>query len=409
MKQNLDQITIIGAGPAGLFSAFQLIQKGHKVDLYDHQGGTGKKFLVAGHGGLNLTHSEDLDKFATRYGKDHQRFERYLELFSPTDLQKWCHNLGVETFVGSSGRVFPKSMKSAEILFIWLEKLKSSPLFTLNLKHKIKEVDLKNLNVTFSNAEGNKITKKSDALIFALGGASWKKTGSTGDWVKFFEEHGIKCNPFLPMNCGFERQWSEFLISKLDRFPLKNIALSHNAGQVLGEMMITPYGIEGTSVYALSREIRDTLLKKGSATVYLDLKPDWGMVKILKVLRERNPKVSRSAFLNKNLKLQKEVNTLLIELLSKDEYNDDTILASKIKKLPISLDAIRPIDEAISTSGGVDWSEVTEDLELIKYPQVFAIGEMLDFDAPTGGYLLQGAFSTAFAAARKISNYASKD
>ncbi len=398
---NIKNVSIIGAGPAGLFSAYHLISQGIRVDLYDHQGGIGKKFLVAGHGGLNLTHSEDLETFAGRYGKDSLRFKNYLKEFSPQDLRNWCHDLGVETFIGTSGRVFPKKLKSAEILFIWLEKLKSSPLFTLHLKHKFKSMNLNQLEVTLSGPEGD-ITKQSDALIFALGGASWQKTGSTGEWIHCFKENNIECLPFLPMNCGFERTWSDFIKENLDRFPLKNIALTHHSRCVLGELMVTPYGIEGTSVYALSREIRDDILKKNDTTVYLDLKPEWDVAKIHSLLKERKSKISKSSYLQKVMKLPKEVNILLKELLTREEYAEDALLAVKLKALPIKLTAVRPIDEAISTSGGVSWNEVSESLELIKFPNVYVVGEMLDFDAPTGGYLLQGAFSTAYVAAKQI-------
>ncbi len=398
----IETVAIFGAGPAGLFCAYLLIQAGKKVALYDHQGGIGKKFLVAGHGGLNLTHSEDLTTFATRYGKSQDRFEKYLKSFSPEDLRAWCQELGVETFIGTSGRVFPVSMKSAEILFTWLEKLKSSSNFTLFLKHKLREVDFTQKKASILDPEGRTLEVQADAFIFALGGASWSKTGSDGHWITLFERNSIECAPFLPMNCGFEKSWSPFFIDNIDRLPLKNIGLTHGKRKVLGELMLVPYGIEGTSVYALSREIRDELIQYKRATVYLDLKPDWDEEKILQLLKKRKNKVSKSAYLKKAFKFDRAINILLKEVLKDDQYEEDHILAHSLKNLPLKLENIRPIDEAISTSGGVLWKEVSEDLELKKFPRIFITGEMLDFDAPTGGYLLQGAFATAFVAAQAI-------
>ena len=402
MESLCKHVTIFGAGPAGLFCAYQLVKKGLKVSLYDHQGGVGKKFLVAGHGGLNLTHSEDLDAFSKRYGKDHLLFEDFLSQFSPQDLRDWCHELGVETFVGSSGRVFPVSMKSAEILFIWLDYLKKSPLFEIHLKHKLIDIDFENLKAKIQTIDQKEREISADAFVYALGGASWKKTGSDGSWTKIFQEHQIECIPFEPMNCGFEKKWSNYFKEKIDRYPLKNIGLSLNKQRVLGEMMLTPYGIEGTSVYALSREIREDLKKNNQATVSLDLCPHWSEEKVYEQLQIRKKKVSKSAYLNKAFKFSKQVNILLKEVLNAHQYDDDLILAKNIKALPICVDSIRPIDEAISTSGGVSWEEVDRHLQLRKYPHHFIIGEMLDFDAPTGGYLLQGAFSTAYVAAQKI-------
>lgn len=399
-----DSIAIFGAGPAGLFSAYLLIQAGRKVSLYDHQSGIGKKFLVAGHGGLNLTHSEDLLHFAERYGKSQDRFEKYLKEFSPEDLRNWCHDLGVETFVGTSGRVFPKSMSSAEILFSWLEKLKFSSLFELHLKHKLIDMDFSHKLATVVDNNGVKKDIQAQYFLFALGGASWKKTGSDGHWCEIFKKNNIECAPFLPMNCGFERKWSPYFIETIDRTPLKNIQLSHGLKKVAGELMLVPYGIEGTSVYALSREIRDEILKKNKATLFIDLKPEWSEEKIYQLLCTRKNKLSKSSHLKKILKLNKESNILLKEVLTKDEYEQDKLLAHAIKALPLTLDAIRPIDEAISTSGGVLWSELSEELELKRYRDNFIMGEMLDFDAPTGGHLLQGAFSTAYVATKKILN-----
>tara|TARA_Y100000780_G_scaffold231096_1_gene255135 strand:- start:111774 stop:113012 length:1239 start_codon:yes stop_codon:yes gene_type:complete len=404
------KVIIFGAGPSGLFCAYHLLKTGHQVELYDHQGGVGKKFLVAGHGGLNLTHSEDLDQFALKYGKDSQHFSSYLSEFSPENLRQWCHNLGVETFIGTSGRVFPKKLKSSEILFLWLKTLKEFPNFRLNLKHKLIDIDFQEkIAVVQSKDKEDKEDKKelkisADYFIYGLGGASWKKTGSTGEWTQIFIRNQIKCNAFQPMNCGFERKWSEYFKEKVDRYPLKNVKVTLAHHSILGEVMLTPYGIEGTTIYALSKQIREEINQFQKATIYLDLCPHWSEEKVLEKLSKKKVKTSLSQHLKKSLHISKECNILLKELTTDDEYKTSSSLAKRIKNLPIELNRPRPMEEAISTSGGIDWQELTPNLELKKYPNHFVMGEMIDFDAPTGGYLLQAAFSMAYRVAQNINS-----
>ena len=396
----MSKVAIVGGGPGGLFSAYLLLQKGHEVDLYDHSSGLAKKFLIAGNGGLNLTHSEDLELFATRYGKDQEFFKELLQEFSPNDLREWCHELDVKTFVGSSGRVFPKNLQAGEMLVKWSKLLKSNDKFNLYLKHSLIKIT-KDKELTLKSGV-ELITRKYDKVILSMGGASWPQTGSDGQWKTIMEDNEIIIKPFLPMNCGFEHEWSDFFINKIDHYPLKNIRLHFDEHNIRGEVMLTPFGIEGGAVYAVSNYIRDEIKKNGKASVLIDLKPDLTLEQVQKKLELRNKKQSLSSFMPKSLKLPKEVYTLLIELLDKTKFDDNEFIAFQIKNLPIELSSARPISEAISTSGGVSFDDLTENLELKSMPGVYIIGEMLDFEAPTGGYLIQGCFSTAYRAAKSL-------
>jgi uncharacterized flavoprotein (TIGR03862 family) len=394
----MKKVVIIGGGPAGLFSAYLLLQKGFKVELYDHSSGLGKKFLVAGNGGLNLTHSEELSGFSQKYEPHNKLFSELINEFTPEDLRRFCTDLGVETFIGSSGRVFPKKLKAAEILLAWNQKLKEHKNYSQFLNHHFISL-LEPHQVEFT-LEDNPLKVEADFFIFAMGGASWSKTGSTGEWAPAFIKNGIGLAPFLPMNCGFERSWSEFFKEKIDYTALKNISLEFNGVKVRGEAMLTSFGIEGGGVYALSKSIRDEILKKGSAVLAIDLKPDLSEDEIAKKIEQQPSKASLSNCVRKALGFEAEVFILLKELhpnLKKEE------VPKIVKNLKLSLCGIRPLDEAISTSGGVLFNEVTEFFELKNRAGSYAVGEMLDFDAPTGGYLIQGCFSTAARAVKGIS------
>ncbi|RLA61286.1 MAG: aminoacetone oxidase family FAD-binding enzyme [Epsilonproteobacteria bacterium] len=387
----MNKVTIVGAGPAGLFCAYQLLKKGYAVDLYDQSSGVGKKFLIAGDGGLNLTHSEDIEIFSTRYGKDEAFFKKLLTDFSPQDLRDWCEQLEVKTFVGTSGRVFPSNLKAAEILLNWLKVLKSYSEFNLFLKHKLVGITADKI-LSFAGD----IKVQADTVIFALGGASWEKTGSDGKWKEFFETLGIELKPFLPMNCGFERPWSEHFIKKVDRTPLKNILIKVKNRKIRGEVMLTPFGVEGGGIYTVSNVIRDFILEQGKCFIHLDLKPDWTKEVIIQKIKSKKGKESFSNHLRKTLKVDKAMIVLLRELTDASKFENPEYLAEQIKNLKVELFGIRPISEAISTSGGVSFSGLTDDLEVKAIPGMYVVGEMLDFEAPTGGYLLQGCFSTAW-------------
>ncbi|MAZ49397.1 MAG: aminoacetone oxidase family FAD-binding enzyme [Halobacteriovoraceae bacterium] len=380
------KVIIVGGGPAGLFCAYLLLKKNYQVDLYDHSSGLAKKFLIAGNGGLNLTHSEDLKPFSQKYIGNENLFYELINEFSPSDLRGFCDDLGVETFIGTSGRVFPKKLKAGEILLKWTKILKENSNFNLYLKHSLIDMD-SNKTLSFSSAAGE-VKTQADTVILATGGASWKKTGSDGKWCEIIQSLGIEIEDFRAMNCGFEVSWSEHLKKRVERSHLKNIELSILGHKSRGEAMITPYGIEGGVVYALSKFIQDKIQDEGSASVNIDLKPDLSDQEIEAKLQKRKLKDSLSNHLRKSLKLDKASIALLYE-------NSLNITAKNIKCLPIKLERPRPIDEAISTSGGVKFSELTKNFESKAVPGLYFAGEMLDFDAPTGGYLLQGCFSTA--------------
>jgi len=387
-------VTIIGAGPAGLFCSYFLLKRGFRVNLYDQMSGVGKKFLVAGKGGLNLTHSSCVDEFSEYYGKDQLFFKQLIEDFSPQDLKLWCEELGVETFVGSSGRVFPTKMNAAEMLTKWLSSLKSFDDFNLYLNHRLTDFSY-DKNITFTYKD-QLIKLKADKIIFTLGGASWKKTGSDGRWMDLFSLAGINCKKFLPMNCGFECKWSPYFTQEVDRSPLKNVEVSFEEDSIRGEVMLTPYGIEGGAVYALSNKIRDRIIQTKRAQIYLDLKPDLSLDQVISKISNREKGVSLSNHLRKKINFSKVMTILLRELSDANQISDINYLAKQIKKLEVKLTEVRPIEEAISSGGGVLFSELNSNLELKSHPGVYVGGEMLDYEAPTGGYLLQGCFSTGW-------------
>lgn len=394
-------VIIVGAGPAGLFAAYQLLSAGLRVHLYDHMSGAGKKFLVAGHGGLNLTHSESLDKMAARYGKNKKIFHHLLSDFGPLDLRNFCQLLEVETFIGSSGRVFPTKMKAGEMLIKWMKLLNSFENFTFFNHSQL--IKIENQQITIKT-EDQELQLQFSHLILSLGGSSWKKTGSTGLWTSLFHKKSVKIIPFRPMNCGFEINWSNYFKSLFDTAPIKNIRINFNDAHSTGEIMLTQYGIEGGGIYEVSREIAKAINQCRAPRLQIDLKPDLAIADIIARLNKERGKNSLSNHIRKTLNLDKMKINLLREFLSKEEFNNMAILAKTIKVLEIPIHGFRPIDEAISTSGGLCMSNFKNNLEFKEIPKVYAIGEMLDWDACTGGFLLQGCFSTAHRAAQSIIN-----
>ncbi len=403
MNDNV-KIAIVGGGPAGLFCAYELLNSGLdniEVNLYEQTGGVGKKFLVAGNSGLNLTHSEDLATFATRYGKNHELFSELVNEFTPSDLVNWAQSLGTETFIGSSGRIFPKKMKAADILYQWMSYLKDRPNFHLHLKHALEAIT-NDAELVFRHNHSQKVVK-ADYYILALGGGSWQKTGSDGKWMDFIEELGVTTAPLKPMNCGFEVEWTPLFLEKVDRGFVKNITVTSSNGESCrGEIMLTPYGIEGGALYGVSHHIRDELESKGKGIISIDLKPDLELEEVIKKL-SKSSKDSLTNRLRKNLGIEKVALSLLYEVLDrKKSFEDVNYLARTIKELKIETNKCRPIDEAISTSGGVCFKDLTSNLSAKKNERYYFVGEMLDFEAPTGGYLLQGCFSTAYRVAKSI-------
>ncbi|MBI9071845.1 MAG: TIGR03862 family flavoprotein [Melioribacteraceae bacterium] len=399
---NTKNIAIIGGGPSGLIAAYRLASKGFSVHLFERKKSLARKFKIAGKGGLNLTYSEPIKNFIDKYEPHQEFFDTVYKNFSPKDFINWLNSLGVETFVGTSSRVFPKDKSAAEII-----KTIQNELLKLNVKihyeHFWKGFDDKGSLIFETDNET--INQNFDAVLLALGGASYSFTGSDGSWKDILAEKEIKIHDFKPSNCGFEVEWSEVFKSKNESQPLKNIKLILDDKSIRGEAMITSYGIEGGVIYHLSRYIRNKIEHEGFCTVYIDLKPDLSEAEILKRLSANRGKQSYTNFLRKKIKLSGAGFGLLKEATSKENMNEPKKLAAIIKKLPIVLTKPRPIEEAISTAGGIDFSEIDDKMMLKNLPGVFVCGEMLDWEAPTGGYLLQGCFSTGVFAADGIARY----
>ncbi len=393
-------IAIYGAGVAGLFCALKLLEQGHRVTIFERTSKIAKKFLIAGSSGLNITHSEDFAHFVTRYGENQLFFKEALAKFSNKDLINWCENdLGIELFTGSSKRVFPKTMTAGEFIKKWKDKLAEFESFSL-----IKESPFKGFDENKIPIVSNYDTSKFDAHIFALGGASWPTTGSNILWLEEFSKIGIQTVPFEAMNCGFNISWSNEFRSVIENTHLKNIVIKFDTIEKRGEVMLTKYGIEGSAIYALSREIRNRINLSTNAQISLDLRPDTDLNTLRKKIELPRKKNSYSNHIRKVLNLTKIEMILLKEILSQEDYLNPLKLIEIIKELPLQLDSPTPMDEAISTSGGISMSEINEFCQIKKYPKLFVIGEMLDWDAPTGGYLIQGCFSTAYICSNYFNN-----
>lgn len=393
--QSNKNITIIGGGPSGLMAAEIIAATGHQVTIFDAMPTMGRKFLLAGRGGLNLTHSEPLEKFVTRYFEASSWLAPMISAFDPQKLRKWCEELGQETFIGSSGRVFPRSMKASPLLRAWFKKLDNLGV-AYRPRHSWQGFDGDFL--IFSDADQKIIKVKADATLLALGGASWPHLGSNGSWVNILAECGVKISPLRPSNCGFVSDWSDYLISKFAGTPLKSVAIRHENFVHKGEMIITKKGIEGNAVYALSSRLRETIKKDGKAVLYIDLRPEMSEAELAKKLKIRG-KESLSNYLRK-AGFPPVASALLHEL--KLTATTPETLAKYLKNLPITLTATTNINRAISTAGGITRESIDENLMLKTKPGIFVAGEMLDWEAPTGGYLLQGCFSTSVAAAEGV-------
>jgi len=402
-------VAIIGAGPAGLMAAEMVAQGGVQVDLYDAMPSVGRKFLLAGVGGVNITHSEPFDVLLSRYGARFAAIRPLLEAFPPAALLGWIHGLGVETFVGSSGRVFPKDMKAAPLLRVWLHRLRESGV-RFHVRHHW--LGWSGDGALRFAAPGGKLAVKADAVVLALGGGSWAKLGSDGAWVPLLAQRGVEVAPLLPSNCGFDVAggWSEHLKSRFAGQPLKTVALrftdaAGHSHERKGELMLSDTGIEGSLVYALSAPLRDTIAAQGAVTVLLDLAPDKTIDRVIAEVAHPRGARSLSSHLQSRAGIKGVKMALLHEILSPVQLNDPVKLAHAIKSLPVTLAAPRPIDEAISSAGGVRFEALDEHLMLRDLPGVFCAGEMLDWEAPTGGYLLTACFASGRAAGQGALNY----
>ena len=408
------RVAVIGGGPAGLMAAECLAAGGVQVDLFDAMPSVGRKFLLAGKGGLNLTHSEPLDAFLGRFGARRTVLEPMLRAFGPTELRAWAQGLGVATFVGSSGRVFPSDLKAALLLRAWLHRLRAAGVAFHMRQRWLGWRDGSNA-LRFAGPQGEHDVPP-EALVLALGGGSWARLGSDGAWLPLLAARGVDVAPLRPSNCGFEVArtgeggaatpgWSGFFRAKFAGSPLKNVALALDAhdGRAMaqrGEFVVTEHGIEGSLVYALSGPARDTIAVRGQALLRIDLLPG----RSIEFVRDEvaRPRGSRSlaTHLKSRLGLEGVKAALLHELLAREAIADPARLAVAIKALPLMLIAPRPLDEAISSAGGVRFEALDDRLMLRALPGVFCAGEMLDWEAPTGGYLLTACFASGAAAAR---------
>ena len=393
-------IAIIGGGPAGLMAAEAALGGGARVALYDSMASIGRKFLLAGKGGLNLTHSDPAELFLTRYGERRKQVAPWLAEFGPEALRAWARGLGVETCVGSSGRVFPTDMKAAPLLRAWLRRLRQAGL-TVHVRHRWCGWDEAGA-LCFETADGP-LTVQADAVIFAMGGGSWPKLGSDGAWVPLFAKRAVPIAPLQPANCGFDVGWSEHFRAKFAGHPVKTVGVvaKSPSGAVMrrmGEFVITETGIEGGVIYAVAPYLRDEIQATGRGTLRLDLAPDRELPRLIKDLSQPRGKKTMATHLQRRAHIEGVKSGLLREYVSKEDFTDPTRLAAAIKSLTLTLVAPRPLDEAISTAGGVEFEALDSRLMLRALPGVFCAGEMLDWEAPTGGYLLTACFASGRAA-----------
>lgn len=396
------KIAVIGGGPAGLMAAEEAAAGGAQVELYDAMPSVGRKFLLAGRGGLNLTHSEPLEAFLSRYGTRRKAIEPLLREFGPEALRAWARALGIETFVGSSGRIFPKDMKAAPLLRAWLRRLRRSGV-TVHAQHRWQGWDAEG-KLLFVTPQGAR-SLGTDAVILALGGGSWPRLGSNGAWVPLLAGRGVRIEPLRPANCGFDVGWTGHFRTKFAGHPVKSVVVTakNPAGgecRQPGEFVITETGVEGGAIYAVSALLRDEIQARGSAVLTLDLAPDRSLPRLIRDLLQPRGKRTMATHLRRRAGLAGVKAGLLREVAPKGDFADPSRLAAAIKALPLTLVAPRPLEEAISTAGGVAFAALDARLMLRDLPGVFCTGEMLDWEAPTGGYLLTACFATGRAAGR---------
>ena len=396
MTQSKREVHVIGAGPAGLMAAERLAQAGLSVVVHERMPSVARKFLMAGRGGLNLTHSEPLDRFLTRYGSAQAPVARWIDAFTPADLTAWVEGLGQPTFIGSSGRVFPRAMKTSPLLRAWLMRLEG---LGVEIRTRSRWVGWRDGALVFETPDGERL-ERPDAVVLALGGASWPRLGSDGAWKPGLEAAGVAVAPFRPANVGFDFAWSSLFRDRFAGQPLKGVAVTHGSRTARGEAMIARYGLEGGAVYALSAALRASIEADGRADVHIDLKPDVAVGKLTDRLSKPRGKASLSNHLRKVVGLEPVAVALLYE--AGPLPASPRALAERIKAMPLTLTGVQGLERAISSAGGVALDGVDERLMLTARPGVFVAGEMLDWEAPTGGYLLQASFASGAQAARGL-------
>ncbi len=422
-------VAVIGGGPTGLMAAQVLSSLGHSVHLFDAMPSVGRKFLLAGRGGLNLTHSDSFSHFVDRYDEHAPHLEPILRAWGADHLRAWAHSLGIETFIGSSGRVFPTEMKAAPLLRAWLHRLRHPDQgvpVEFHMRHRLKglktrpsdngkgtaiELNFEVRPLSSSQVEVRKVT--AHVVLLALGGGSWARLGSDGAWLPWLNDLGVPVKPLVPSNCGFHvagragHGWTPFFVERYAGKPLKSVAIAwtHSKGHAIkrqGEFVASTYGVEGSLIYAASADLRKAIQAHGSVEFQLDLLPDWTLEKVLQQVAHPKGSRSLSSHLKGRLGIEGIKMALLNELLSPQILQDAAQLGLAIKGLPVKLSRPRPMDEAISTAGGVVWEGLDAGLQAKALPGVFCAGEMLDWEAPTGGYLLTACMATGVTAARAI-------
>jgi uncharacterized flavoprotein (TIGR03862 family) len=402
-------VAVIGGGPAGLMAAETLAQRGHQVDVYDAMPSVGRKFLLAGKGGMNLTHSEPMPAFLQRYGDRSEQLASWLDGFTPEQLRDWASGLGIATFIGTSGRVFPTDMKAAPLLRAWLHRMRETGV-RFHMRHRW--LGWNGGALRFATPEGEcDIT--ADATVLALGGASWARLGSDGAWVPHLQHKGVAVAPLQPSNCGFEVNWSEHFRQRCAGQPLTSvIAHFHDPrGRDItrqGQFVITEHGVEGSLIYALSPALRDAIATDGQAELRLDLAPGRNLERVESEVAAPRGARSWSSHLHSKVGLDSLKTALLRECLPPEIFQQPLQLARAIKALPVILRAPRPIDEAISSAGGVRFDALDAGLMLRELPGVFCAGEMIDWEAPTGGYLLTACFASGVRAAQGLDAWLDK-
>lgn len=413
----MKHVIVVGAGPAGLMAASVLARNNLTVSVYDAMPSVGRKFLLAGKGGLNLTHSEPADRFAGRYGQRRAQLEAIFSTLDAAGIRAWAQALGIETYVGTSGRVFPVDMKAAPLLRAWLHQLRhpqSGPAVQFFMRHRWTgwQTDGKDAtHLHFETPDGPK-SVQADAVVLALGGGSWARLGSNGAWVPWLQGKGVAVAPLLPANCGFDVKggWSSYFASHFAGQPFKSVAIHLTTAngvsfQRRGEFVATETGVEGSLIYAAAHLLRDDIIGQGEATFNLDLLPDRSPEWVLAEVSHPRGTRSLSSHLKSRLHIDGIKAAILHEHLSKAQMHDPAQLAAAIKAVPVTLQATRPIDEAISTAGGVLFEAMSPHLMLDALPGVFCAGEMLDWEAPTGGYLLTACLASGAHAGQGVLQY----